>query len=138
MYFRPRFQRGRGVGGIFRTLMKGIVPVVNYVGKFLKSPTGRAVKNSVKKAALESGGQFISDVISGKNIKSSLKENSTSARDKIATRIKNLAQPTAYAKVVKKKDKLKKRKLSTAKPRGRKKRRLFSSEEEDEFSEGEN
>ena len=98
MYFRPRFQRGRGVGGIFRTLMRGIVPVVNYVGKFLKSPVGKAIKSSVKKAAVESGGQFISDVVSGKNVKESLKQNSISARNKVSSRIKLLADPTTHPK----------------------------------------
>jgi len=138
MYFRPRFQRGRGVGGIFRTLMKGIVPVVNYVGKFLKSPTGKAIKSSVKRAAVESGGQFISDVVAGKNMKESLKENSSAARDRIANRIKQLSTPSATKPRQKRQGKRKKKQpVKLTKTRPRKRRRLFSSEEEDEFTESE-
>lgn len=139
MYFRPRFQRGRGVGGIFRTLMKGIVPVVNYVGKFLKSPVGKAVKNTVKEAALESGGRFISDMVSGKNVRTSLKENSTHARNNIASKIKRLADPSVQnTPSPKRRSKLKKKpKPLTTRGRGRKRRRLFSSDEDD-FTESEN
>ena len=48
-------------------------PVLNTVGKVVKSNTGKAIGNVLKEQAIESGANLVTDVIMGNNIKEGLK-----------------------------------------------------------------
>lgn len=130
-FARPRFQRGRGLGGVFQTLMKGIVPVVNFVKRMMNTETGKAITASVKDVAVETGSKLMSDIIKGKNVKQAVKENSRLAGKKVAKKVKRIGEPARVVTAARK------RGVNPSRP-SRKRRRLFSSEEEDEFAQSQN
>ena len=54
------FQRGAGLGSVFRSLFRAILPVAKSAGK------------TIGKRALRAGAEIASDLVSGKNLKDSL------------------------------------------------------------------
>ena len=75
------YQRGSGLGSLFRGIFRTVLPVAKSVGK------------SVGKAALTTGAQIASDVIAGKNVKESAEERGRAAAsdllDKVITNLTN-------------------------------------------------
>jgi len=61
------YQRGSGLGSLFRGIFRTILPVAKSVGK------------TVGKAALTTGAQIASDVVSGKDIKEAAEERGRAA-----------------------------------------------------------
>ena len=61
------YQRGSGLGSLFRGIFRTILPIAKSVGK------------TVGKAALTTGAQIASDVVAGKNIKESAEERGREA-----------------------------------------------------------
>ena len=67
-----RFQRGRGIGGLLR-LAKGLFkPVVQTIGKAMKSNTGRAIGKVLKEQAIDTAKNLTTDVLLGNNLKEGL------------------------------------------------------------------
>ena len=92
-----RYQRGAGLGSLFRGLFRTILPVVKSVGK------------TVGRQALATGAQVASDVLDGRNVGQSIKQR---GRQGAAVLLKKGAQK------LKKKTQKKKQKKKTQKGRG--------------------
>ena len=112
-------QRGRGIGGLLR-LAKGIFkPLIRTVTKAATSNTGRAVLKGLKRQAIDSGTNIVSDLISGNNIKDSLNNEAKNIRENAGTAIKGLKKNLLEEPQRKRYKTNKKKKI------GRKKRDIF-------------
>ena len=69
-----RIQRGRGIGGLLKTVSKLFFPISTLAKKALKSESGKKILNAVKDQAVESTVNVVKDIAGGKNVKESLKE----------------------------------------------------------------
>ena len=77
----PIIQRGKGLGSLLSSLFRKVVPAITSIGKsIIKSPVAKNVLSAAKDAAIDAGLNLASDVVSGKNLKSSLNENIGRAR----------------------------------------------------------
>ena len=61
------YQRGAGLGSVFRSLFRAILPIAKSAGK------------AVGKRALKAGANIATDIVSGKPLKESLKQNGKEA-----------------------------------------------------------
>ena len=85
-------QRGRGIGGLLR-LAKGIFkPLVRTVKKAVTSNTGRAVLKGIKRQAIDSGTNIVSDLISGSNVKDSFNNEAENIRGNAVAAVKGIRQ----------------------------------------------
>ena len=67
-------QKGNGLGGIFSGLIKRFLPAVKVLGsKVLASPITKSIAESAKESAAKAGLQLAQDILSGENVKESLK-----------------------------------------------------------------
>lgn len=81
------YQRGSGLGSLFRGIFRTILPVAKSVGK------------TVGKAALSTGAQIASDVVAGKNIKEAAEERGRMAAAQLLDKAVNkLNTPTTTGK----------------------------------------
>lgn len=76
---RRNVQVGRGLGSVltsvFRTLSPYAKTLLNFGRRIFTSKPGRAIVKTAQQSAVESGLKVVDDVIKGKNVKASLKEN---------------------------------------------------------------
>ena len=85
-----RFQRGRGIGGLLR-LAKGLFkPVVQTIGKAMKSNTGRAIGSALKTQAIDTAKNLATDVLPGNNLKEGLNREAKNIRVRAADGIQKL------------------------------------------------
>lgn len=81
-----RIQRGRGIGSIFGSVLRSIIPIGK---KILTSNTtkslAKSIGNSLKDAAIDTA----LDVVEGRNIKESAQERLNETRGKIAKVIRS-------------------------------------------------
>ena len=87
-----RLQRGRGIGGLLRIASSLFRPLGSVTAKALKSATGKKIINAVKNQAIDSSINVARDLVEGKNIKESLKdefENAKSNAESCTKRIVN-------------------------------------------------
>ena len=80
-------QRGFGFGGFLRGILSLLSPITRIFNsgaarsaakvlkKVARSKVGKAVGSAVKKQFVRSAGNVINDVVAGKNLKQSLKQN---------------------------------------------------------------
>jgi hypothetical protein len=88
----PRTQRGSGLGSIFASLFRGLVPLIKTGSKiavksgaqFVKSPVGKRIIKSAKKELVKSGTSLASDIAKGENVGKSLKKNLKQASGRVA------------------------------------------------------
>lgn len=118
----PLLQRGYGLGGIFASLFKRIIPI----GKaFIQSKTGQTLKD----IGVQAASNTISEIIGGRNVRESAKENLSDAKKRIGTLIKekieNRDQDSSDEEEPKPK-KIKRDKTSKASGGGKKKRKKKS------------
>ena len=73
----PRYQQGYGLGNIFSSLAKSIVPLMKSGAK------------AIGKQVLHSGVGFASDVLSGKDVKQAAVERAKSAGQQLMTQARN-------------------------------------------------
>ena len=82
----PRLQRGRGLGGIFKSLAKLASPLISNAAKTAKtaiaSPAAKRLVKSLKQQAVESGANILTDVIDGKNVGESLSSEFDNVKEK--------------------------------------------------------
>jgi hypothetical protein len=72
----PYVQRGRGFGSTLSAMFKGVIPAAQLMGKqVLASPLTKTVVKAAKRSARDAGLQLANDLLHGKQIKNSLKEN---------------------------------------------------------------
>ena len=81
-------QKGRGFGGIFRGLLKTVLPVFK---KIITSPTTRKVAKVGLKSLRDSGLAFAADAISGEDMQDSLKRNLKNVRNTVGDSLRNLS-----------------------------------------------
>lgn len=76
-------QRGSGVGAIFSTLFRTLVPLVGKVfnlgSTVAKTQTGQRVLQAAKKSALNAGLELAKDTLQGENVLKSIKRRSKEA-----------------------------------------------------------
>ena len=71
LWFRggDSFKGGRGIGGLFR-IAKGLFnPLMDTIGRALKSNTGRAIGRALKDQAITTGTNLLADVVAGNDLK---------------------------------------------------------------------
>lgn len=74
MYYEGRrFQRGHGLGGLFRTIMRVAMPVIKRTAVPLLKRAGKSALKAAGKEMLKTGADFAGDLMQGKSLKSSAK-----------------------------------------------------------------
>ena len=85
-----RFQRGRGIGGLLR-LAKGLFkPVIESIGKAMRSNTGQAIGSALKEQAINSAKKLATDVLTGNPLKEGVKREVHNIRNRAALGIQQL------------------------------------------------
>lgn len=83
-------QHGRGIGSILSTIFSKIAPIArtifNIGKKVVKSTPVKKVFKSAQEEVIKSGIQVADDVLQGKNVQESLKQNASTAANQIAKR----------------------------------------------------
>lgn len=79
-------QSGAGVGGLFSTIMRYILPVLKGVAKnvttrVVKSTTAKNVVRAVKQSAIEGGITLAKDILRGGNVKASIRKGVKKIKD---------------------------------------------------------
>ena len=85
-----RLQRGRGIGGLLRIASKLFRPLGSLTSKALKSQTGKKIMNAVKDQAIDSSINVARDLVEGKNIKESLKDEFENAKSNVKRKAVNI------------------------------------------------
>ena len=86
-----RFQRGRGIGGLLR-LAKGLFkPVIQTIGKAVKSNTGKAIGRALKDQAISTGTNLLADIVAGNNLNEGINREVGNIRQNAALGIQQLA-----------------------------------------------
>jgi len=86
-----RFQRGRGIGGLLRFAKGLFQPVLQTIGKAVKSNTGRAITSALKTQAIDTAKNLATDALLGNNLKEGLNREATNIRARAADGIQKLA-----------------------------------------------
>lgn len=71
------YQRGAGLGSVFRSLFRAILPVAKKAGK------------AIGRRALQAGADIATDLVSGKNLKQSLEDHGKQATTDLLDRASN-------------------------------------------------
>jgi hypothetical protein len=91
-----RLQRGRGIGGLLRLAKSIFSPVVKSIGstalKVAKSKAGKAALGLITDQAISSVGNVASDLSKGKNLKSSVRNELESVKQKAIDRFQHLTK----------------------------------------------
>ena len=80
-----RYQRGRGIGGLFSTIFRSVIPLGK---KLLTSSTTKSIAKSVGKSLKEAAVDTALDALEGKNIKKAAQERLQETKVKIAKAIR--------------------------------------------------
>ena len=88
---RYALQKGHGVGSIFRTIGKFFMPVAKTLFGTTK-PLLKKVGKSIGQEVLNVGAETVGDIVSGKNVKESLKRNIKSGGKRVINKAKNEGQ----------------------------------------------
>jgi hypothetical protein len=103
VYRGRSFQKGFGIGGMFRKFFKWIVPIVRKVGSPLLESGAQALGTEI----VNSGSKFANDVFRGRNVNESLKENFSNSVDNLKSKIEKKFYGTGIKGVVKRRKKAK-------------------------------
>ena len=91
-----RLQRGRGIGGLLRLVKSLFTPLVKSAGKSIvkaaTSNTGKAVLNSIKDQAIDSGIKLASDALRGEDMNESLQTELQTVKRKAADGLESVAR----------------------------------------------
>ena len=86
-YKAPYIQKGYGLGGIFRSVVKFFKPMVHNATKILNKPEVKRVLKTVGKETLHGGSKVLLDSLRGNDIKSTLNKRISKAKQKISDSI---------------------------------------------------
>ena len=86
-YKTPYIQKGYGLGGIFRSVVKFFKPMVHNAAKILNKPEVKRVLITVGKETLHGGSKVLLDSLRGNDIKSTLNKRISKAKQKITDSI---------------------------------------------------
>lgn len=93
----PSIQRGHGLGGIFSSLFRAIVPLFSKAAPVLKSAAKTAAKEAVR-----TGVNVVDDVLDGRNLQDAVANRSKEAATRVvrrgAARLKRLVDEPATIK----------------------------------------
>ena len=113
-----RFQRGRGIGGLLR-LAKGLFkPVIESIGKAMRSNTGQAIGNALKDQAINTAKNLATDVLTGNPLKEGVKREVHNIRNRAALGIQQLNKKEEVNC-----PKRKSKEVETSKPKSKRKRK---------------
>ena len=91
-----RLQRGRGIGGLLRLVKSLFTPLVKSAGKSIvkaaTSNTGKAVLNSIKDQAIDSGIRLASDALRGEDMDESLHNELQTVKRKAADGLESVVR----------------------------------------------
>ena len=91
-----RLQRGRGIGGLLRLVKSLFTPLVKSAGKSIvkaaTSNTGKAVLNSIKDQAIDSGIRLASDALRGGDMDESLHNELQTVKRKAADGLESVVR----------------------------------------------
>ena len=91
-----RLQRGRGIGGLLRLVKSLFTPLVKSAGKSIvkaaTSNTGKAVLNSIKDQAIDSGIKLATDALRGDDMNESLQSELQTVKHKAADGLENIVR----------------------------------------------
>ena len=77
-------QRGRGLGGIFRSFYSKLVPVLKTVGNIiLESPVTQNVLEAAKNSAVNAGLNIAAETLAGGKVRKAVKRNFALAKQEI-------------------------------------------------------
>lgn len=129
LYHRgPLIQRGRGLGGILKSVFSYVKPIFRNIFSFgkkaVKQPIVRDIISDVKDTAIQTGVSTVTDLLKGESVKQSLYNNSKLARDDIAQKLIDKVESLS-----------KKRKKTSKKKRGSKRSRDIFDDDSSEESE---
>ena len=100
-----RFQRGRGIGGLLR-LAKGLFkPVIQTIGKAVKSNTGKAIGRALKHQAISTGTNLLADIVAGNNLKEGIDRKVGNIRQNAALSLQPLGEDYNNCRELKRKTK---------------------------------
>jgi len=132
----PLLQRGSGIGSLFRSLFKAVIPLAKSGARTLmktgikvaKSSTGRKLAGAVKKEVKKSGIKALGNLIAGEDVVKGMREDLGNARKRIGKTLLNdkddvqvaEEEPNEMMLVGRKRGK----RMTYLKPRKRRKRRL--------------
>ena len=96
-----RLQRGRGIGGLLRLVKSLFTPLVKSAGKSIvkaaTSNTGKAVLNSIKDQAIDSGIKLASDALRGEDMNESLQTELQTVKRKAEDGLESVARKKKHA-----------------------------------------
>ena len=91
-----RLQRGRGIGGLLRLVKSLFTPLVKSAGKSIvkaaTSNTGKAVLNTIKDQAIDSGIKLATDALRGEDMNESLQSELQTVKHKAADGLENIVR----------------------------------------------
>lgn len=111
-----RVQRGRGIGGFFRTIMRLFSRAAPVISKIAANPTVKKMGKQALKSAIRIG----DDTIQSKNFKASVNKEINNVKNKVGNAI------LKRAKVLEKQPKRKKRSVKTSSFSAKKKKKRKS------------
>ena len=117
-----RIQKGKGIGGLLRFASKLFLPISRVAKKAIQSNTGKKIVDAVKEQAIDSSINLASDIVQGKDIKESFKNEFDNVKDKTKIKAVEIGLDYLKGKSAKRRKKEKKQKLkktNTVKNRGR-------------------
>lgn len=132
-------QRGRGIGSIFASLFKAVVPAFKSIGRaIIKSPITKSALSTAKNKAIDAGIQIAADALSGENIGQSISKNlktvSSAIGDDVVSSLKGKVQIKPVV-ATNQRRKRKRTKVSNKSKKGRKKTGQQWTDIYDEYSE---
>ena len=87
-----RFQKGRGFGSFFGSILRGLKPIakmgLNAGKRFIKSDFVKKLGNTALDVGKQAATNIAVDVLEGKNLKDSAQEQLEEAKKQIATTLK--------------------------------------------------
>ena len=85
LYLRRRLQRGRGIGSLFGSLVRTLMPIGK---KMLTSNTTKSIAKSVGRTLKDAAVGTAIDVLQGKSVEEAAKQNLNTTKRKIANAVK--------------------------------------------------
>ena len=89
-----RLQRGRGIGGLLRLAKSVFSPLLKKAGSAVvsaaKSKAGQSAIKSLKKQAIDSSLNVATDILSGKNVGDSLKDEVSNVKEASLAKLSEL------------------------------------------------
>ena len=85
-----RFQRGRGIGELLRLGKVLFKPVIESIGKAMRSNTGQAIGNALKNQARDTSKNLATDVLTGNNLREGVKREVPNIKNRAALGIQQL------------------------------------------------